>query len=108
NTQDNAATFCGKDSLGGAVKCPINVCCSAFGFCGRYQRMSARFWHLRDHLATDVRWKVCLSNVRDRQCNRISPSQILTTGLTHLYAAFATIDANTLTIAPANPADVDL
>ena len=29
------------------------------------------------------------SNTRDRLCNRISPSQIITTGLTHLYFAFA-------------------
>lgn len=25
---------CGKNSISGDVKCPLNVCCSQFGFCG--------------------------------------------------------------------------
>lgn len=30
----DATALCGKDSKGGAVKCPLNVCCSHYGYCG--------------------------------------------------------------------------
>lgn len=30
----NAKAFCGKDSEGGNTKCPLNVCCSFYGYCG--------------------------------------------------------------------------
>lgn len=30
----NAKAFCGKDSEGGNSKCPLNVCCSFYGYCG--------------------------------------------------------------------------
>ncbi|KAL8671886.1 MAG: hypothetical protein Q9168_003623 [Polycauliona sp. 1 TL-2023] len=46
------------------------------------------------------------SNVRDRACNRIAPTQIKTQGLTHLFYAFANIDPTSFEIAPANPANV--
>lgn len=48
------------------------------------------------------------SNVRDRLCNRISPSQIVLDGYTHLYFAFAEIDPQTFGVVPADPADVTL
>ncbi|KAI4265433.1 MAG: hypothetical protein L6R38_009429 [Xanthoria sp. 2 TBL-2021] len=47
-------------------------------------------------------------NLRKRRCHRISPSQIITTGLSHLYLAFASIDPKTFDIVPAHPDDVDL
>lgn len=46
--------------------------------------------------------------MRQRQCQRISPSQIKTDGLTHLYFAFATINPRTFAVEPLNPADPDL
>lgn len=30
----DAKAFCGKDSEGGNSKCPLNVCCSFYGYCG--------------------------------------------------------------------------
>ena len=48
------------------------------------------------------------SNVRDRACNKISPSQIKTTGYTHLYFAFASIDPGTYKITPWDDGDADL
>jgi len=30
----NATAFCGKDSEDGNTKCPLNVCCSFYGYCG--------------------------------------------------------------------------
>ncbi|KAL1858931.1 hypothetical protein Daus18300_009801 [Diaporthe australafricana] len=81
-----------------------NVCQQGFGTCGTVSppACSGRSAYGRTLGYYQV------SNVRDRQCNRITPAQIVTTGLTHLYAAFATIDPNLLTIAPANAADVDI
>jgi chitinase len=49
-----------------------------------------------------------IGNVRDRECNRITPSQINTTGLTHLNLAFASIDPTTFEVVPADAADVDI
>lgn len=48
------------------------------------------------------------SNVRDRACNKISPSQIKTTGYTHLYFAFASINPETYKITPWDDGDADL
>ncbi|KUI70476.1 putative chitinase 3 [Cytospora mali] len=55
------------------------------------------------------------SNTRDRLCNKISPSDIITTptdiapkGYSHLYFAFASIDPVSFNIAPADDADVPL
>ncbi|KUI58697.1 Acidic mammalian chitinase [Cytospora mali] len=55
------------------------------------------------------------SNTRDRLCNKIFPSDIITTptdiapkGYSHLYFAFASIDPVSFNIAPADDADVPL
>jgi chitinase len=48
------------------------------------------------------------SNTRQRLCNRISPSQIVSNGYTHLYFAFASIDPSSFSIVPSDPADVAL
>lgn len=29
-----ATALCGKDSAGGKVRCPLDVCCSYYGYCG--------------------------------------------------------------------------
>lgn len=47
------------------------------------------------------------SNTNDRLCNRIAPNQIVTTGLTHLYFAFAEIDPTSFAIVVANAGDED-
>ncbi|KAL8893276.1 MAG: hypothetical protein Q9192_005427, partial [Flavoplaca navasiana] len=47
-------------------------------------------------------------NLRRRRCHRISPSQIITSGFTHLYFAFASIDPKTFEVVPAHPEDVRL
>ncbi|KAF0324503.1 glycosyl hydrolase family 18 [Colletotrichum asianum] len=48
------------------------------------------------------------SNVRDRVCNRIAPSQIKTAGYSHLYFAFASIDPASFAVIPAQAADEPL
>lgn len=49
-----------------------------------------------------------LSNTRWRPCDRISPSQINTTSLTHLILAFASIDPVAFAVTPADPADLEV
>ncbi|KAF2795231.1 glycoside hydrolase family 18 protein [Melanomma pulvis-pyrius CBS 109.77] len=123
----NATAFCGKDSEGGNVKCPLNVCCSAFGFCGvesdfclgagpsnpcqvgmgSCEVKSAPSCGGSSSAGRSIGYYQ-VGNVRDRQCNRISPSQINTKGLTHLNLAFGTIDPSTFEVLPANAGDPDL
>jgi hypothetical protein len=47
----NATAECGRDSAGGDVSCPLNVCCSYYGYCGVRARVfsivpPAQFTHL--------------------------------------------------------------
>ncbi|KAL8979047.1 MAG: hypothetical protein Q9205_005527 [Flavoplaca limonia] len=49
-----------------------------------------------------------VDNLQRRRCHRISPSQIITSGSTHLYFAFASIDPKTFEVVPAHPEDVRL
>ncbi|KAM7214793.1 Glycoside hydrolase superfamily [Rhypophila decipiens] len=48
------------------------------------------------------------SNTRNRLCNHIAPKDIISTGYTHLYYAFASIDPTTFAVVPAEAADVPL
>jgi chitinase len=43
--------------------------------------------------------------VREQACNKVSPKQLNTTGYTHLFYSFATINPFTYQIAPAHPDD---
>lgn len=141
----DATALCGKDSKGGAVKCPLNVCCSTLGYCGvslnltpvicllcsRPVQTDADFCTPRNQQARSqegfgscqvVQPPSCggcsasgrtigyyqVENTRERQCNRITPAQIDTKGLTHPNLAFATIDPVSFAVMPMNPADVDL
>lgn len=47
-------------------------------------------------------------NARTRQCNRVTPSQLDTTGYTHLFFSFAFIDPNSFVVTPAHPDDIPL
>ncbi len=51
---------------------------------------------------------IACRNVRNRACNRITPSQIRTTGLTHIYFSFLNIDPVSFAVVPAHPGDVAL
>ncbi|KAF7558106.1 hypothetical protein G7Z17_g84 [Cylindrodendrum hubeiense] len=122
-----ATALCGKDSLEGKVKCPLNVCCSAYGYCGvedtfcegagkdapcqkgfgSCNKIDPPSCGGRSAFARSIGYYQ-FANVRDRQCNRISPKQIRTEGFTHLYGAFATIDPSTFAVKPWHPDDVAL
>ncbi|QKD48531.2 uncharacterized protein FOBCDRAFT_236188 [Fusarium oxysporum Fo47] len=99
----DATAACGKDSLGGKVKCPLNVCCSAYGYCG-VEDDFCRAGNADNSCqkgfgsCTKIEPPSCggcsafarsigyyqFANMRERQCNRITPKQIRTEGFTHL------------------------
>ncbi|KAH6671248.1 glycoside hydrolase superfamily [Halenospora varia] len=123
--------MCGRYSEGGKENCGMNLCCSFFGWCGTTEQhcgnpdpngltpCQAGFG-----LCKVVPPPSCgkgtgstkgrkigyyqASNVRSRVCNKITPQQIVTTGFTHLYFAFAKFDPTSYTMVPSDPGDVDL
>lgn len=120
--------MCGKYSAGGSVKCGMNICCSGTGWCGTTQNYCSSppndpqdgcqsafgscevvpTWSCSPGSGSSAQRTIGYyqaSNVRDRLCNKISPSQIVTAGYSHLYFAFASIDSSSFAIVPANPSD---
>jgi chitinase len=47
-------------------------------------------------------------NVRQRQCDTLTPKQLNTKGFTHLFYSFAFIDPNDFSVVPAHDDDVDM
>jgi chitinase len=130
-SQCDATAMCGKYSLGGSIKCGMNICCSGTGWCGTTENYCSSppndpqdgcqsdfgscsvvpKWSCGSGSGTSAKRTIGYyqaSNVRDRVCNKISPSQIVSTGYTHLYFAFASIDASSFGIVPASADDLSL
>ncbi|KEY73171.1 hypothetical protein S7711_04137 [Stachybotrys chartarum IBT 7711] len=123
----DATAFCGRESADGETVCPLNVCCSYYGYCGveddfclgagpdapcqqgfgSCNTISPPSCGGNSAFARTIGYYQ-LANVRERQCNRIAPSEIRTEGLTHLYAAFATINPSTFAVEPWHSDDVQL
>lgn len=82
----------------------------------RHQKRNGFSWAEGCILAIRVRIQISLlstitdsvRNIYYRSCERISPAQINTTGLTHLLFSFASIDPKTFAIVPTNPFDIIL
>ncbi|KAL8918458.1 MAG: hypothetical protein Q9208_007364 [Pyrenodesmia sp. 3 TL-2023] len=128
NCQSTA--MCGVDSAGGLLKCGLNLCCSYFGWCGTEAIHCINADPQGQTTPCQQGFGGCTIvpppscgktsgtssgrkiayyqswNVRLRNCNRVSPKQIKTDGLTHLNFAFASIDPGTFHIVPAMPDDV--
>ncbi|KAF3807414.1 Chitotriosidase-1 [Colletotrichum gloeosporioides] len=125
----DATAMCGKESAGGAIKCGMDLCCSSGGWCGTSETHCIgpnKFSPCQEGFGkcSIIRPKTCgegsgttggrtigyyqASNVRDRVCNRIAPSQIKTAGYSHLYFAFASIDPASFAVIPAQAADEPL
>ncbi|KAH8797670.1 bacteriodes thetaiotaomicron symbiotic chitinase [Xylogone sp. PMI_703] len=120
--------MCGQFSANnGSIKCGMNLCCAWSGWCG-YDEIhcgdpdpSSGEICQRDYGSCEPKPQPSCgesgssngrtiayyqaSNVRDRLCNRIDPAHINTTGLTHLYFAFASIDPQTFAVVPTDPED---
>ncbi|CAD6447523.1 8ee79419-bd96-49f7-bc53-35763a80c0cc [Sclerotinia trifoliorum] len=121
----NATAACGQDGAGGSVKCPLDVCCSYYGFCGvesdfcnspnPIQPCQTGFGSCQQIAAPTCGGNSAsgrtiayyqIGNVRNRECNRVTPAQIDTTGFTHLVLAFASINPFTFEVIPGAAADV--
>jgi chitinase len=124
-----SSAMCGKDSLGGAIKCGLNLCCSHYGWCGTEEVHCGNadpqghtapcqegYGGCRQHSAPTCSKDSGTSNgrtvayyqswnVKKRTCQKVEPSQINTKGLTHLLYAFASINPATWEVVPADPAD---
>jgi chitinase len=119
----DAHAECGRDAAPAGKECPLNVCCSPFGFCG----LTEEFCKVDDDEA-----KSCQSNceqpssgrsngnVRDRvigyyeawvharKCNGMSIEQIPVGALTHLMFSFGYISPGTFEITPMDDLDPKL
>lgn len=111
----------------------MNLCCSAYGWCGtdllhcdpNPTELNGKAGCLKDFGqckivappscstssgSTNARTVgyYQASNTRNRLCNRISPAQINLTGITHLFFAFAKFDPVTFAIVPGDAPDEQL
>ncbi|KAI3319646.1 glycoside hydrolase [Xylariaceae sp. AK1471] len=95
-----------------AEKCPLNVCCSKFGFCGTTEEFCG------DKKVKKPSCKGTSSNQRTigyyegwsttRQCDGMYPENIPVGAYTHLNYAFALIDPVSFAVAPMSETDKDL
>ncbi|KAK4171728.1 hypothetical protein QBC36DRAFT_365448, partial [Triangularia setosa] len=124
-----ATAMCGQYSEDADIPCGMKLCCSATGWCGTTDVYCHNADPLRGTLPCQPGYGSCYItgppscpygggstsgrhigyyqswNVRNRLCNKVSPRQLNTTGYTHLFYSFASIDPVAFTIAPAHPDD---
>ncbi|KPM43205.1 hypothetical protein AK830_g3330 [Neonectria ditissima] len=100
----NAKAECGKYAAKGDFECPLNVCCSQYGFCGttdefcndKCQNEGGCMPVLRpkscdsssDAMDSEVRIAYYGAWGASRDCNRIQPENIPAGVLTHINVAF--------------------
>ncbi|KAK4675336.1 hypothetical protein QC764_0076990 [Podospora pseudoanserina] len=125
----NATAMCGEHSEFAEMPCGMKLCCSASGWCGSTESYCHNADPLRGTLPCQAGYGSCYItgppscpygggstggrhigyyqswNVRNRLCNKVSPRQLNTTGYTHLFYSFASIDPVTYKIAHAHPDD---
>ncbi|KAK7994851.1 hypothetical protein PG990_013624 [Apiospora arundinis] len=128
-SQCNATAMCGEFSENADMPCGMKLCCSATGWCGTTEPYCHNADPLHGTLPCQAGYGSCSItgkpscaegggstngrtigyyqswNVRDRICNKVAPDQLNTTGYTHLFYSFASIDPSTFRIAPAHSDD---
>ncbi|KAI0443525.1 carbohydrate-binding module family 18 [Xylaria telfairii] len=119
----DAHSECGRNSNPPGKECPLNVCCSQFGFCGTEKGFCEK---------TDDEETSCQSNcdqpgsgasggdirkrvigyyeawAHDRECQNMNFKDIPAGALTHIHFSFAYITPGTYQIAPMDDLDPDL
>ncbi|KAI0714386.1 glycoside hydrolase superfamily [Cerioporus squamosus] len=117
----DAVAECGPDAAPGHEDCPLNVCCSKFGFCGSTDEFCGANCvgaHCGSpSIPSGVNSAVTSRligyyEVRSRQasgraCDPWYPDNIPAAGYTHLNYAFASIDPITFAVVPASDSDID-
>ncbi|KAH7068560.1 hypothetical protein FB567DRAFT_251587 [Paraphoma chrysanthemicola] len=124
----DAKAMCGIDSADGKTKCGLNLCCSYYGWCGtedvhcydpepQFGKTPCQqgFGSCQKYPSPSCSGRSASTgrrvgyyqgwNVRERKCDKVSPSQINTKGLTHLFYSFVFFDPSTFNIIPMNDAD---
>ncbi|GLA58752.1 hypothetical protein AtubIFM54640_008854 [Aspergillus tubingensis] len=97
----NATAPCGKDASTPDATCPLNVCCSEWGFCGTTDDFCGT--GCQGDFCGPPTVPSCSSNdvlqrvigyyegwANNRTCDSWSPSNLAVSGLTHINYAFAT------------------
>ncbi|KAK8106487.1 glycoside hydrolase family 18 protein [Apiospora kogelbergensis] len=114
--------MCGKNSENGAMRCGMNLCCSASGFCGTTDLYCVNADPAGKTAPCQAGFGSCQTypypscqagsgninhrtigyyqsgNVRNRKCNQVRPKQIRTTGYTHMFYAFSSFDPKTFQV----------
>jgi chitinase len=110
----NAKAICGIDSADGQTRCPLNLCCSYYGWCGteavhcidpepQYGQTPCQQGMGKcevipppqcggDSASRGRKIGYYQAYQRDRKCNYVQPQDIYTEGMTHLFFSFAYFD----------------
>ena len=127
----DAKAMCGIDSADGKTPCALKLCCSYYGWCGtedvhcydpepQFGKTPCQqgFGSCQKYPSPSCSGNSASTgrrvgyyagwNTRERLCDKVSPSQINTKGLTHLFYSFVFFDPSSFNIVPMNAADVDL
>ncbi|KAL2134442.1 hypothetical protein VTI74DRAFT_154 [Chaetomium olivicolor] len=124
--------MCGEYSENAEMPCGMKLCCSAMGWCGTTADYCHNADPVRGSLPCQAGYGSCSIsgspscpagggstkgrtvgyyqswNVRNRACNKVSPSQLNTTAYTHLFYSFASIDPVSFRISPAHSDDLTM
>ncbi|KAJ6133731.1 class V chitinase [Penicillium sp. IBT 18751x] len=121
----NATAPCGEYAKAGEGNCPLNVCCSQFGFCGTTSDFCGTGCQSGYGSCGDVDRPSCSGTSAEngrrigyyeswadesssRLCDRRTPDEIPLVGLTHLNFAFTFFDPTTFEISPMTSAAAGL
>ncbi|KAI0437933.1 family 18 glycosyl hydrolase [Xylaria telfairii] len=109
----DAKAECGQYGKPGQQNCPLNVCCSKFGFCGSTSDFCGTGCQKGFGGCGDVKRPSCSGNSiakrtigyyeswsSTRKCQAVSPEDLNLNGFTHVNFAFAFFDPISFQIAP--------
>ncbi|CZR65426.1 related to chitinase [Phialocephala subalpina] len=119
----NAHAMCGVNSLNAAQHCPLNLCCSYFGYCGTSTAYCVNPGSAQSGNPCQQGYGSCqvapepscnpntgtasrgrkigyYQSSLERNCNRMGPIDIDITGFSHVIFAFASINPNSFQIIP--------
>ncbi|OOQ88035.1 hypothetical protein PEBR_14680 [Penicillium brasilianum] len=122
STKDNCVSSCESkancnpgdwdDSYFKSEKCPLNVCCSEYGFCGTTTEFCGNKTVDRPSCSTKGSLQRVVGYFEGwasrRPCNSWWPEMVPTDVYTDINFAFASIDPDTYKIVPADSRDKDL
>lgn len=95
-----------------AETCPLNVCCSKFGFCGTTPEFCGSATVASPSCSGNSATQKTIGYYEGwaigRSCDAMYPEELAVGAYTHLNFAFASIDPTSFAIAPASESDVGL